>query len=1037
MNTRPVLISLLTAMALAPAAAAENARFDFEDGTLGGWTVTEGAFARLVSDRAERFHDGRPYARHGRHHLSTLEDATRAPDDQQTGVVESPDFILSAPQITYLVAGGSGEKTYLALCSAQDGREILTARGANDQQFRPGTWTVPAGLVGQQVFVRLVDRATGGWGHLLVDDIAFSGALVPASASLSASRRAKATATTLTASLLPAAVGAAINDLASSFPAYPGAAMLARMAALEQRRDTLAEALAKGDAAAAAQMTALQKEAATLTREALLANPLLTAQPLLFTVRRQYAPDHHNTETIFVTGECNTRSYQGGGAMKVIDPAKGWAVRTLVDAGATGVARDPDVHFDGQRVVFAMRKDIKDDYHLYTVNADGSGLTQLTRLPQAADIDPIWLPDGGIAFSSTREPKYCGCNQHIMANIHRMDADGANIHRIGGSTLFEGHNRLLPDGRILYYRWEYVDRDFGSAQGLWTVNPDGTGHALFWGNNTASPGGVVHARPIPGSERVVCILGSCHDRPWGALAILDRRLGIDATATHRDPIVMTWPRAARDQIGKGGIDGFKAVKPRYENPYPLSEKYFLCSRELGKDDWQGPGPKPEMGLWLVDVFGNEVLIHAEGPGCYSPVPLAPKPRPPVLPTRRDYEGRPATVYVSDAYEGTHMQGVKRGDIKWMRVVESPEKRHWTGPAWNGQGVQRPAMNWHNFENKRILGTVPVEDDGSVQVEIPADTFVFFQMLDAEGMMIHSMRSGVTFQSGERVSCLGCHEDRLAPPPARRDTVSKALRRAPSRLDGWHGKPRLFSFMSEVQPVLDRHCVSCHDFGKPAGQKLVLAGDKDLFFNAAYEALHQRWNRPDGWLRTVGAGPAEIQQANSWGSRVSPLITTLRKGAAVKGHENLKLGAEDMDRLITWVDLNAPYYPNYACAFPDHLVGRSPLNNQEIAQLKMLTGVDLAKQAGWSTNRGPLISFDRPELSPCIQKLGKPGDAAFDQAVAIIRTGAERLKTTPRGDVDGFTPCAKDQERERLYEERRQRELRNRAAIKAGTKAYDP
>ena len=831
--------------------------------------------------------------------------------------------------------------------------------------------------------------------------------------------------------VLPVAnLRAAITDLMASFVGkYPdGADYLARLDMLEKTWQSPVEG----------ERVDARKKLAELRRTALLGNPLLTAQPLLFTVRKQYAPDHHNSETIFVTGECNTRSYQGGGALKVLDPAQGWSVRTLVDAGTTGVVRDSDVHFDGRRVLFSMRKDISDDYHLYTVNADGSSLAQLTRLPHAADIDPIWMPDGGIAFSSTREPKYCGCNQHIMANIYRMEADGANIHRIGGSTLFEGHNRLLPDGRILYYRWEYVDRDFGSAQGLWTVNPDGTGHSLYWGNNTLSPGGVIHARPIPGGERVVCVLSSCHDRPWGALAILDRRLGLDADAAHRDPIVMTWPRSARALVGVGGIDAFKVVTPHYEDPYPLSDKYFLCSRELVDGDWQGAGAKPLMGLWLVDVFGNEVLSHAEGPGCFSPVPLAPKAKPPSLPVRRNYDGGPATVYISNVYEGTHMQGVHPGDIKWLRVVQSPEKRHWTNPAWDGQGIQRPAMNWHNFENKRILGTVPVAEDGSVLLEVPSDSYVFFQLLDEKKMMIHSMRSGIVFQAGEKVSCLGCHENRLSPPPVKRDVIAKALRQAPAKLDGWYGAPRLFSFMAEVQPVLDRQCVSCHDFGKPAGEKLILAGDRDLFFNAAYEALYQNWNKRDGWLRTIGAGPAEIQQANSWGARVSSFIIALGKGAAIKGHEQLKLTEEELDRLVTWVDLNAPYYPTYGCAYPANCVGRSPLDGRELAQLSALTGIKLADQHGWGSNRGPLVSFDRPELSPCLAKLGGPGVPAFDQAVALIRVGSERLKSCPRGDVEaGFTPCAKDQDREKIYEERRQLEWRNRAAIKAGTKVYDP
>jgi tricorn protease-like protein len=140
----------------------------------------------------------------------------------------------------------------------------------------------------------------------------------------------------------------------------------------------------------------------------------------------------------------------------------------------TGVVRDPELSFDGQKVIFSMRKSKDDSYSLYEINIDGTGLKQLTFAPGVSDIDPLYLPDGGIVFSSTRQPKYCMCNRHIMANLYRMNADGSNITQIGVSTLFEGHASLMNDGRILYDRWEYVDRNFGDAQGLWTVNPDGT-----------------------------------------------------------------------------------------------------------------------------------------------------------------------------------------------------------------------------------------------------------------------------------------------------------------------------------------------------------------------------------------------------------------------------------------------------------------------------------------------------------------------------------------------------------------------------------
>ena len=207
------------------------------------------------------------------------------------------------------------------------------------------------------------------------------------------------------------------------------------------------------------------------------------------------------------------RKFRGGRHLKVIDLATG-RIRTILDS-PSGVVRDLEVSFDGQKILFSMRSNRADDYHLCEIRADGSGLRQLTFGAGLSDIDPIYLPDGRICFTSTREPKYCMCNRHIMGNLHTMDADGSNLQQIGHNTLHEGHASLLPDGRILYDRWEYVDRNFGDAQGVWTVNPDGTNHVIYWKNNTNSPGAVLDARAIPGTERFICVFGSCHDRPWG------------------------------------------------------------------------------------------------------------------------------------------------------------------------------------------------------------------------------------------------------------------------------------------------------------------------------------------------------------------------------------------------------------------------------------------------------------------------------------------------------------------------------------------
>lgn len=202
----------------------------------------------------------------------------------------------------------------------------------------------------------------------------------------------------------------------------------------------------------------------------------LAGKQILYIEREQYAPDHHNTATIFQKGEINENSFCPGGAMRIYDINTG-NTTTLIEL-ENGVIRDPELSFDGKKIIFSMRKNKDDYYHIYEINIDGSELKQLTFAEGVSDIDPLYLPDGGIVFSSTRQPKYCMCNRHIMCNLYRMEADGANITQIGISTLFEGHSTLLNDGRILYDRWEYVDRNFGDAQGLWTVNPDGTKHAI-------------------------------------------------------------------------------------------------------------------------------------------------------------------------------------------------------------------------------------------------------------------------------------------------------------------------------------------------------------------------------------------------------------------------------------------------------------------------------------------------------------------------------------------------------------------------------
>ncbi|MBN1417359.1 MAG: PD40 domain-containing protein [Planctomycetes bacterium] len=742
---------------------------------------------------------------------------------------------------------------------------------------------------------------------------------------------------------------------------------------------------------------------------------LLAPLVILFVVRPQYRSDHHNTATMFQTGEINAASFQGGSAIKTIDIAGGGAARILLSV-PEGIARDPETRFDGAKILFSMRRNRDDDYHIYEMDADGSNLVQLTFGSRLSDIDPAYLPDGRIVFASTREPKYCMCNRHIMGNLFVMDGDGSNIQQIGHSTLHEGHPSVMPDGRIIYDRWEYVDRNFGDAQGLWIVNPDGTNHAIYWGNNTNSPGAVLDPRPIPGTQRLIATFSSCHDRPWGALAIIDPSLGLDG----RPPVIRTWPADAIRLVGEGNYDTFTRVNPKYEDPYPIDETRFLCSRMVGRGE--------EMGIFLIDLSGGETLLHAEAPGCFDPMPLAPRARPARIPARIDLAKGTGRFYVEDVYIGTGMEAVERGSVKALRVVESPEKRFWTAPAWDGgTGQQAPGMAWDDFNNKRILGTVPVESDGSAYFAVPADTFLYFQLLDERGRMIQSMRSGTIARPGETTGCIGCHENRRSAPPNRARTL--AVRRGPRDLAPWYGSARLFRYTAEVQPVFDRHCVSCHDYGKDAGRTLNLAGDLGVVFNASYVEL-----RLKKYVRVVGAGPFQIQPPKSWGSHASPLARVVLDGhGKPEIDDRVRLDPEGVDRILTWIDINAPYYPDYAGgAFRDNRFGRSPLADAELARLRELTGVDVANPGAMTQ-----ASFTRPAISPCLAKLGGPGSPAYDEALALIRAGAQRLAANPRPDMPDFRLVSPVEiEQERLYDARLDQEEGMRGAIIDGTKRFD-
>lgn len=761
---------------------------------------------------------------------------------------------------------------------------------------------------------------------------------------------------------------------------------------------------------------------------------------IIFIEREQYRPDHHNTETIFQKGEICENNFTWGSALKAFN-VKTKSVRTIIES-PYGIVRDPEVSFDGKRILFSMRKNKDDYYHIYEIDLDGKNLRQLTFMEGTSDIDPIYLPDGTIIFSGSREPKYCMCNRNMMCNMYRMEADGANITQIGFSTLFEGQSSLTNDGRVIYNRWEYVDRNFGDAQGLWTVNPDGTKHSIYYGNNTCSPGAVMDPRAVPGSDLMACIFAACHDRPWGALAVIDRKLGVDSIA----PLVHIFPKEARwEHVGVGHFDQFRGMKARYEDPFPIDKTQILVSRWIRVDsaalkekaerlknygnvfdsDWYSPEYK--MGIWMVNLeSGEEDLIYEAEKGAFDPQPLAPRFKPAVIPDTRNYAPANSRYYVQNVYEGTNMKGVVKGSVKYLRVVESPPKLTWTKGSWVGNGEQAPGMNYKSLENKVLLGDVPVEDDGSAYFEIESGKFIYFQLLDKDKKMIQSMRSGTMAHQGEVSGCIGCHEDRINVPPASSFQL-KAMSRKPSKLGNYIGdKPEPFSYVKNVQPIFNKHCVQCHDFDQDDRTKLVLAGDRNSYFNASYIEL---WNR--GIVNEVGGGPSPIQEPYTWGAHASKLTAIIDSD-----HHKVKLSLDEKRMLYTWMDMNGVYYPTYDAAYPDNLGGRSPLDNKEMARLGELTGVNFVEIGIYRRTVGPQISFDRPELSPALDKI-RGDKAKYDEAVALLTLGGERLKEKSNGEVlEGFIPCDEHKRLLKIYEDKKNIENEFLKARVEGRKKYD-
>jgi len=665
----------------------------------------------------------------------------------------------------------------------------------------------------------------------------------------------------------------AIEDLAKSFPEKyaKGGDFTKRLDDFEKQMPELFAAMAKDPES----VKKAVDDIAALRREALLANPLLDFDRLLFIKRKDDAiglPQNWQ-------GNCAISAKGYDNEISVLSPvAPDGKATTLYRPQGDAFVGDVDLNFDADKMLFSM-PGRHDRWQIWEINADGSGLRQVTpgEEPDVDNYDPCYLPDGRIMFASTRcfQGIPCVGGSNTVANLCRMDADGQNARQL---CFDQDHNwcpTVLNNGRVLYSRWEYSDTPHYFSRLLFSMNPDGTNQAEYYGSNSYWPNSTFYARPIPGSPAaVVAIVSGHHGVPrMGELIVFDPSKG----RFEGDGVVQRIPgygKKVEPVIMDTLVD---EVWPRFLHPYPLSDKYFLVSCK--------PNPTALWGIYLVDVFDNMLLIQ-ETPGyaLLEPLPFRKTVRPPVVPDKVRLDRNDATVYLTDVYRGQGLAGVPRGTVKNLRIYEF----HYTYPQAGGHiniGVEGP------WDVHRILGTVPVYEDGSAYFRVPANIPIAVQPLDADGRAVQIMRSWFVGMPGESVSCVGCHERQNMTPPT---AQTIAARSKPVDITPWKGPARGFSFKRDVQPALDKYCVNCHN-GQPDRPNLARA-EKNGWnnFTPSYLALHPYVRRP---------GPESdyhVQKPTEFHASTSELIQMIEKG-----HHGVKPDADAMDRIYTWIDLNVP------------------------------------------------------------------------------------------------------------------------------------
>ncbi len=671
-------------------------------------------------------------------------------------------------------------------------------------------------------------------------------------------------------------------------------------------------------------------------RRIMLRNPLLDFDRLVF-VHRQHLPPHegagnHMCDQYFGfhalrEGGLFILEDVWGGAPKARNVLAGSKVENGKFAGQAlppGGYLSPALSYDGKTLLFAYteaeptryRWSEESTYAIFRVNVDGTGLRQLTSGP-FNDIHPCFLPSGRIAFISERRGGYGRCHGRPVPTytLHSMNPDGRDIVALSYHETNEWYPSVSNDGMLLYTRWDYTDRGHGQAHHPWITTPDGRDARPVHGNYGKKRGPLpnmeMQVRAIPNSRRLVATAAGHHAQTFGPLVVIDPAAVDDDEV---GPLKRLTP-----EVGHPEADIPQNKGQRYASPWPLSEEFYLVAHDPQGET--GHGTANNYGLYVLDAFGNRVLLYRDPAiSCSTPIPLRPRPVPPVLPHRtsvgfppREEAGLPAAAA---AAQNTHArvglinvydsllplpEGVKITHLRIIRVLPK------TTP-----GNNTPTIGYAFSEKnaRAVLGTVPVEEDGSAYFLMPVNMPVLYQALDANGCAVQSMRSNAYVHPGEELYCRGCHEPKNTA-PLKAAAAPLAMKRAPSPITPEAAEgANPFSFPRLVQPVLDRNCVACH-VEHPGKAPDLRAGtleenlkgqnpDRDGYWFRSYRNLqpHAFFYGDAGWTapRTV---------PGKFGALASKLYPMLRKG-----HHDVRLSDADMRRIILWLDCNSDFFGAY-------------------------------------------------------------------------------------------------------------------------------